>query len=283
VGGRSMGNMAGDFADFDRDGRLDLIVTRYGFQPVSLLRNEGAKGFEDVTWASGIGQVSASPVRWGTGFADFDNDGWPDVFIANGNVTPAVEKLPNENPYREPLQLFRNRGKASFEEIANSAGLNDGPLQSRRGAAFGDINNDGNVDAVVYNEDGPPSLFLNETKNSEHRVLFRLVGTKSNRAAIGARVTVFTSRMTQIDEVRAGGSYLSCNDPRLHFGLGAETKMRRVEIRWPSGASEELKNVAADAIDTIVEGRGITNSVALPPVTKAGRTPNQEGRSGPEE
>lgn len=265
VGGRSMGNMAGDFADFDRDGRLDLVVTRYGFQPVSLLRNEGASGFEDVTWASGIGQVSTSPVRWGTGFADFDNDGWPDVFIANGNVTPAVEKLPNENPYREPVQLFHNRGNGTFEEIANSAGLNNGPLQSRRGAAFGDIDNDGNVDAVAYNEGGPPSLFLNETKNPWHRVLFRLVGTKSNRAAIGARVTVYTSKMTQMDEVRAGGSYLSSSDQRLHFGLGAETKMRRIEIRWPSGASEELKNVAADAIYTIVEGKGITKSVKLPP------------------
>lgn len=265
VGGRSMGNMAGDFADFDRDGRLDLVITRYGFQPVSLLRNEGASGFEDVTWASGIGQVSTSPVRWGTGFADFDNDGWPDVFIANGNVAPAVEKLPNENPYREPVQLFHNRGNGTFEEIANAAGLNDGPLQSRRGAAFGDIDNDGNVDAVAYNEGGPPSLFLNETKNPWHRVLFRLVGTKSNRAAIGARVTVYTSKMTQMDEVRAGGSYLSSSDQRLHFGLGAETKMRRIEIRWPSGASEELKNVAADAIYTIVEGKGITKSVKLPP------------------
>src|SRR5579863_604808 len=268
VGGRSMGNMAGDFADFDRDGRLDLIVTRYGFQPVSLLRNEGATGFEDVTWASGIGQVSASPVRWGTGFADFDNDGWPDVFIANGNVTPAVETLPNENPYREPVQLFHNRGNGTFEEIASAAGLNDGALQSRRGAAFGDINNDGNVDVVVYNEGGPPSLFLNETRNAEHRVLFRLVGTKSNRAAIGARVTVYTSKMTQIDEVRAGGSYLSSNDQRLHFGLGPDARMRRIEIRWPSSSIEELKNVAGDAIYTIVEGKGITNTIKLAPPEK---------------
>ncbi len=268
VGGRSMGNMAGDFADFDRDGRLNLIVTRYGFQPVSLLRNEGAAGFEDVTWASGIGQVSASPVRWGTGFADFDNDGWPDVFIANGNVTPALETLPNENPYREPVQLFHNRGNGTFEEIASAAGLNDGALQSRRGAAFGDINNDGNVDVVVYNEGGPPSLFLNETRNAEHRVLFRLVGTKSNRSAIGARVTVYTSRMTQIDEVRAGGSYLSSNDQRLHFGLGPDAKMRRIEIRWPSGSTEELKNVAGDAIYTIVEGKGITNTIKLAPPEK---------------
>jgi enediyne biosynthesis protein E4 len=265
VGGRSMGNMAGDFADFDRDGRLDLIVTRYGFQPVSLLRNEGAAGFADVTWASGIGQVSASPVRWGTGFADFDNDGWPDLFIANGNVTPALKALPNENPYREPLQLFHNRGNGTFEEIANAAGLNDGPLQSRRGAAFGDVNNDGSIDAVVYNEGGPPSLFLNETRGQDHRVLFQLIGTKSNRAAIGTRVTVYTPKMMQIDEVRGGGSYLSSNDQRLHFGLGQNAKIGKVEIRWPSGLHEELRNVPADAIYTIVEGKGITGAIKLRP------------------
>jgi enediyne biosynthesis protein E4 len=268
LSGRAMGNMTGDFADFDRDGRLGLIITRYGFQPVSLLRNEGAAGFADVTWASGIGRVKSSPVRWGTGFADFDNDGWPDLFIANGNVTPLVETLPDENPYREPLQLFQNRGDGTFEEIANASGLNDGRLESRRGAAFGDIDNDGNVDVVVYNEDGPPSLFLNETRNANHRVEFRLIGTKSNCAAIGARVTVYTSKLTQIDEVHGGGSYLSSSDQRLHFGLGGEAKMPQVEIRWPSGLKEELKNVAGDAIYTITEGKGITNTIELPPPDK---------------
>ncbi len=268
VEGRAMGNMAGDFADFDRDGRLDLIITRYGVQPISLLRNMGIEGFADVTWKSGIGQLAYSPVRWGTGFIDFDNDGWPDVFIANGNVTPAVEMLPHELPYREPIQLFRNKGGGNFEEIADSVGLNDGPLESRRGAAFGDINNDGNVDAVVYNVGRPPSLFINETRNLNHRVLFHLIGGKSNRAAIGARVTVHTSGMTQIDEVRGGGSYLSSNDQRLHFGLGSDAAMKKVEISWPSGLREELKNVAGDAIYTIVEGKGITNTIKLPPPEK---------------
>ena len=274
LSGRAMGNMAGDFADFDRDGRLDLIVTRYGFQPVSVLRNEGAAGFLDVTWPSGIGQVKSSPVRWGTGFADFDNDGWPDLFIADGNVSPLVETLANENPYREPLQLFRNRGNGTFDEIAGAAGLNDGPLQSRRGAAFGDITNDGNVDVVVYNEGGPPSLFLNETRNANHRVEFRLIGTKSNHAAIGARVTVYTPKLTQIDEVHAGGSYLSSSDQRLHFGLGPDSKMSRIEIRWPSGVNEELKDVAADAIYTITEEKGITNAVKLSTPSKE-TTPRQ--------
>ncbi len=263
--GRAMGNMAADFGDFEHDGRLGLFITRYGFQPVSLLRNDAAQGFTDVTWASGIGQSSYLPVRWGTGFVDFNNDGWPDIFVANGNVAAAVETLPRDLPYREPLQLFRNKGDHTFEEIADAAGLNDLPLQSRRGVAFGDINNDGNVDVVVYNVDAPPSLFLNQTRNSNHRVLFHLIGTKSNRAAIGARMTISTSRMTQIDEVRGGGSYLSSSDQRLHFGLGSENTMKTVEIQWPSGAKEVLENVMGDAIYTIVEGKGITATIKLSP------------------
>lgn len=266
--GRAMGNMAADFGDFGRDGHLGLIITRYGLQPLSLLRNDMAKGFTDVTWASGIGQTKYLPVRWGTGFVDFENNGWPDVFVANGNVAQAVETLPGELKYREPIQLFRNKGDHTFEEIAGAAGLNYGPLQSRRGAAFGDINNDGNVDAVVYNVGAPPSLFINQTRNSNHRVLFRLIGTKSNRAAIGARMTVYAAKMTQIDEVRGGGGYLSSNDQRLHFGLGSESSMKKVEIQWPSGFTEELKNVPADAIYTIVEGKGISNTVKLSPPGK---------------
>lgn len=271
IEGRAMGNMAADFGDYDRDGHLDLLITRYGFQPMSLLRNDLAKGFTDVTWPSGIGKIDYSPVRWGAGFADFENNGWPDVLVANGNVAPVVETLPHDLKYREPLQLFRNTPDHRFEEIANAAGLNDGPLQSRRGVAFGDINNDGNVDAVVYNVGGPPSLFINQTRNSNHRVLFRLIGTRSNRAAIGARMTVYTSRMTQIDEVRGGGGYLSSNDLRLHFGLGSDVAMKRIEIQWPSGLREELKSVPADAIYTVVEGKGISSTVKLPPPARDSR------------
>ena len=261
--GRAMGNMAADFGDYDRDGKLDLVVTRYGYQPMSLYRNQLPLGFSDDTWTSQIGQISYFPVRWGGGFADFDNDGWPDIFVANGNVTSLVDQLPNELQYKEPIQLFHNKGDRTFEEIANIAGLNDGILQSRRGTAFGDINNDGNVDVVVYNVGAPPSIFINDTNNSNHRVLFRLIGTRSNRAAIGARVTVITSKMTQIDEVRGGSSYLSSNDLRLHFGLGSDSIMKKVDIQWPSGLRQELKNVSADAIYTIVEGKGITGTVKL--------------------
>lgn len=262
--GRSMGNMAADFADYDRDGKLDLLITRYGYQPISLYRNQLPAGFDDKTWESKIGQSAYSPVRWGGGFADFDNDGWPDIFVANGNVTSLVDTLPHELKYREPVQLFRNLGNGTFHEIADSAGLNDGPLQSRRGTAFGDINNDGNIDVVVYNVGSPPSIFLNTTQNSNHRALFQLIGTQSNRSAIGARVRVKTATMIQIDEVRGGGSYLSSNDQRLHFGLGQDAVMQTVSIEWPSGQNEELKNLQADKIYTIEEGKGITKAISLP-------------------
>lgn len=262
--GRSMGNMAGDFADIDHDGNFDLLVTRFGYQPMSLYLNRQSEGFKDVTSDSGLGRDPYSPVRWGGGFADFDNDGWPDIFVANGNVTSLADSLPHELKYREPLQLFRNNGGHTFTDVSSLSGLNRGPLQSRRGTAFGDIGNNGNIDVVVYNAGGPPSLFLNETKNSNHRVLFHLVGTKSNKAAIGARVIVSTSSMEQMDEVRGGGSYLSCNDQRLHFGLGSDAVMKRIRIQWPSGLVEDLKDVPADAIYTVVEGHGIQATTKLP-------------------
>jgi len=266
--GRTMGNMAADFGDFDHDGRLDLIVTRYGLQPLSLYRNQVQGDFADVAWNAQLTSTGYSPVRWGTGFADFDDDGWPDIFVANGNVSQVLEALPHELPFREPIQLFRNKGDRTFEEITGATGLNDGTAQSRRGAAFGDLNNDGKPDAVVYNVGAAPSVFINETKNRNHHVLFHLVGTKSNRSAIGARVTVSTKAMMQIDEIRGGSGYLSSNDQRLHFGLGSESTMKSVQIQWPSGREEQFRNVAADAIFTIVEGKGIQSTVNLPVTEK---------------
>jgi hypothetical protein len=266
--GRAMGNMAADFADIDHDGNLDLLITRYGYQPMSLYWNQKSRVFTDITWDSHLGRDPYSPVRWGGGFADFDNDGWPDILVANGNVTALVDSLPHELKYREPLQLFRNNGNRTFTDVSGLSGLNQGQLQSRRGTAFGDINNDGNIDVVVYNAGGPPSLFLNETRNSNHRVLFRLVGMTNNKAAIGARVIVSTASMEQMDEVRGGGSYLSCNDERLHFGLGGDAVMKRVQIQWLSGLKEELKNIPADAIYTIIEGQGIKETTKLTPPAK---------------
>ncbi len=172
----SFGNMAADFGDFDRDGNLDLIVTRYGSgsQPVSLYWNDG-QSFTDIAANAKLAQPTAAFVKWGTGFGDFDNSGWPDILIANGHFSSEVDKLQLGTGYRQPMQLFRNLGNRTFEDISDISGLNDGPMQSRRGTAFGDINNDGNLDVVVFNAAGPPTLFLNETQNANHRVLFRLI------------------------------------------------------------------------------------------------------------
>jgi hypothetical protein len=262
--GQNYGNMAADFADFDHDSRLDLFVARFGNQPASLYWNRGGQ-FVDISDQAGIAKPTFSPVKWGAGFGDFDNDGWPDIFLVNGNFSSLMDSLPNEVRYAEPIQMFRNLGNRNFQEIGNASGLNDlPPLQSRRGTAFGDINNDGNLDVVVFNANGPPSLFLNGTSNKNHRVLFHLIGTKSNRAAIGARVTVVTKSMTQIDEVRAGGSYNSTNDTRLHFGLATDAVMREVQVRWPSGLMQRFSDVTGDAIYEIKEGEAIKKVVQLP-------------------
>ena len=252
--GQSYGNMAADFADFDRDGKLDLFVTRFGNQPASLYWNRGNQ-FIDVADKAGLRSNTTAMVKWGTGFGDFDNDGWPDIVVANGNFSSLLDALPNEVRYAEPLQLFRNRGNGSFDEVADAAGLNDGAPQSRRGTALGDIDNDGNLDLVVFNAAEPPSVFLNETRNSNHRMLLRLIGVKSNRGAIGARVRVTAPTMSQIDEVRAGGSYNSTNDTRLHFGLGKDAIISSLEIGWPSGLQQEFSQLPADAIYEITEGR----------------------------
>jgi enediyne biosynthesis protein E4 len=261
--GQGYGNMAGDFGDFDRDGKLDLFVTRADNQPASLYWNQGHY-FLDIARKAGIASLTMAPVKWGTGFGDFDNDGWLDMLVANGNFSSLLDTLPKEVRFAEPIQLFRNRGNLTFEEVADEAGLNTGRLYSRRGTAFGDINNDGKLDVVVFNANAPPSLFLNETMNSNHRVLFRLIGTKSNRLAIGASVRVTTSKMTQIDEVRGGGSYNSTNDTRLHFGLGSEATINKLEVLWPSGLRQEFSKIQADAIYEIKEGEPIRKTTQLP-------------------
>ncbi len=262
--GLELGNMAGDFGDYARDGKFGLVVSRFGNQPISLFRNDGPRGFTDIAWDAKIAAPSSSPVKWGTGFADFGNTGLLDILVANGNVSPKVNQLPHESPYREPIQLFRNRGDRTFAEVARASGLNDGLEQSRRGTAIGDLNSDGQLDIVVYNVGGPPSVFVNETGNANHRVLLKLIGVKSNRDAIGARVTLRTSHLTQMAEVHGGGSYLSCNDSRIHFGLGSDSTIDNLTIRWPSGAVDQLSHLDADSFYTIIEERGVKTSVKLP-------------------
>jgi hypothetical protein len=279
--GQEQGSMGVDFGDFDHDGLLDIMVTNFAEQADDLYHNEGAtRGFLDLAWSSKIGQVVYPYVRWGTGFVDIDNDGWPDIFIASGHVYPQVDSIANNiSKYKQPMFLFRNKGDRTFEDITRTTGLSSVPLASRRGAAFGDVKNDGNIDILVLNVGAAPSLFIQDVPSPRHRVLFRLVGTKSNRAAIGARVTITGGGMTQFNEVRGGGSYLSQNDLRLHFGLGDAKGMDTVNIRWPNGNTETLRNVAADAIYTITEGQGITSTQQLSPPTTAVATPAKPAKA----
>src|SRR5712692_2511502 len=263
--GLELGNMGVDFGDYDHSGRFSFFVTHFEQQPNSLYRNLGEKGFDDVSWTSGVGQPGYPYVGWGTAFFDMDNDTWLDILVANGHVYPQVDTLETGPRFKEPLLLHRNNRDGTFDEVSKEAGLAALPLHSRRGAAFGDVFNTGNIDVLLLNVGEPPSLLKNMNADGYHRVLFKLIGTKSNRAAIGARVTIRAAGVKQFSEVRGGASYLSQNDLRLHFGLGTAKKMESVEIRWPNGKVEILENIAADAIYTIVEGSGIRSTIPLPP------------------
>ena len=250
------------WGDYLHEGRLSMVVTNFVEQGSTLYRNLGNDSFADASLRAKIMKPTYPLVSWGTSFFDMDNDGWLDIFIASGHVYPQVDTIPGGTQYRQPLVLLRNHRDGTFEDVSST--LEKLPLQSRRGVAFGDINNDGKVDMVILNAGEPPSLLLNRSASSNHRVLFKLVGTNSNKAAIGARVTVKAGVLVQIDEVRGGASYLSQNDLRLHFGLGPNDKMSEVDIRWPNGAIETLRDVPADFIYTVVEGTGIQGKVALP-------------------
>ena len=261
--GQELGSMGVDMGDYDHKGRLDIFVTEFVDQSDTLYHNNGSD-FADVSWNSKIAQPSHPYVGWGTGFFDMDNSGWLDIFVANGHVYPQVDTIPNAAHFRQPMLLFRNKHDGSFDEMGAAVGFADIPLQSRRGAAFGDLNNDGCVDIVTLNVGAPPSLLLNHCQNGNHRVLFKLLGTKSNRLAIGARVTVKAGGVTQFSEVKGGSGYISQNDLRQHFGLGSNATMEEVRVRWPSGESELFHDVAADFIYTIIEGQGIKDKTALP-------------------
>ncbi|HXZ30988.1 MAG TPA: CRTAC1 family protein [Terriglobales bacterium] len=262
--GLQQGSMGVDWGDYLHEGRLSLIVTNFTEQPDALYHNLGPQGFSEVSYPARLARPTYEWVGWGTGFFDMDNDGWLDLFIVNGHVYPQMDQVHGVTPYRQPMLLFRNQRDGTFEDVSNV--LAEIPAASRRGVAFGDLNNDGKVDIVIVNMDEPPTLLLNGTESKNHRVLFKLVGTRSNRSAIGARVTVKAGKLIQMSEVRAGGSYLSQNDPRLHFGLGNASSMEEVQIRWPNGRIEMLRNVPADFIYTIVEGGGIQQKIVLPPL-----------------
>ncbi len=259
--GKQRGSMGVDAEDLDHSGQLSLTVSTYAFQPDALYLNHGDGLFEDIGASSGIGGPTYPFVGWGTALADFTNSGWDDLFLTNGHVFPQADSIPGSAAYRQPIQLFHSNRNWTFTNISKT--LATLPLLSRRGAAFGDVNNDGKLDVLILNEDGPPTLLLNQTPNVGHAVLITLQGVKSNRSGIGARVTVRAGGMTQLQEERAGGSYLSSNDPRLHFGIGAATVIDSLEIVWPSGTKESFSHLPADFIYSLVEGRGIGTRTAF--------------------
>jgi hypothetical protein len=266
--GQTYGNMACDFADLGHNGRFDLFVTRFAGQPASLYMNDGHNEFHDVADQAGIAFPTLPLVKWGENFADFDNSGWQDIVMASGNFSTLLDGVPGEPLFAEPMELFLNETNGKFREVADVTGLNAGPLKSRRGTAVGDVNNDGRLDILVFNAGAPPSLFINETRNDNHWITLRLVGTKSNRMAIGARATVTTGNVKQVDEVRAGGSYLSTSDPRLHFGLGSAASFDRIEVLWPSSLLEQFPGGPGNRFVSLVEGSG----TALP----SGEAPPKE-------
>jgi enediyne biosynthesis protein E4 len=244
--------------DFRLDGNLHIVKTHFAEDTSVVYVNDGKGDFRDMTLRSGLG-VETRFVSWGAGVADLDNDGNPDIFLVTGGIYPEVEKkLPN-SPYKTPRVIFRNTGKGQFEELLDEAGPGVAAAHSSRGCAFGDFDNDGDVDILIVNQNEPPSLLRNDVTGGHHWIKIKLIGVQSNRSAIGARVTAHYGGKTQAQEVLSQSSYLSVNDSRLHFGLGPATAAD-LEIRWPSGQVEKLPGVAADRLIYVTEGSGITRT-----------------------
>jgi len=218
--------------------------------------------FTDVSFASGIGAATVPFLGWGTGCVDFDNDGWPDLFVVSGHVYPQVDRLEAGAKYRERKLVFLNQRDGTFRDVSNLAGAPLAIPQPSRGAAFGDLDNDGRIDVVVENIDGKPMVLHNQGNDHNHWITLQLMGTRSNRAAIGAKVKAVAGTLVLVDEVHSGGSYLSQNDPRIHFGLGDSSHLDRVEIRWPGGKTEVVQNLAADRFYVVREGAGIVSQTA---------------------
>ena len=251
----SMGIAVGDY---NGDGRVDFFLTTFSDDYKTLYRNDGNYSFSDVTYPAGLATPTIPFLAWGTAFLDFDNDGLLDIFIANGHVYPSVDQRDWGTTWAQRPQLFRNLNRVKFEEVPPATGSGLADVIPARGAAFGDLFNDGHVDVVLNNMDSAPALLRNVVKNGNHWIGFKLVGgAKSPRDAIGAKVFLTAGGARQRADVMSGGSYASSSDQRIHFGLGSSVKVDKVEIRWPSGKKEELTIPDVDRIFTIVEGRGV--------------------------
>jgi len=264
----SMGIAIGDYL---HNGLPSLAVTNFSDENANLFRNEGKWNFNDVAYKSGTAMASLAYVKWGIAFVDLDNDGWLDLIGVNGHVYPQVDTLPSGARYKEPKVLSMNLGNGMFCDASDQAGPAVREPRVSRGLAAGDLFNDGNMDVVVEDLTGAPMILRNADIPGRHWVSFELAGTKSNRLAIGARVKITAGGVTQTEEIHSGGSYLSQNDLRVHFGLGAAKKIESVEIRWPSGKIEAMKDLDADKFYSVLEGQGIVPRekilpIAAPPI-----------------
>ena len=253
--GMEQAGMGVGVGDYDLDGHLDIFKTHFAEDANGLYRNDGKANFEDVTRAARIG-VETRYICWGAGMIDLDNDGLPDLFMTAGGVYPQLEKTLPQYPSKCPRVVFRNLGNGSFEELIEEAGPAIAAPHCSRGCAFGDFDNDGDVDILIVNLNEPPSLLRNDMRGGHHWLKIKLIGTKSNRSAIGARVVVNYGGKKQAQEVMSQSSFYSANDPRLHFGLGRE-KTADVAVRWPSGVEEKFKSVPADQLLVLKEGAGV--------------------------
>jgi enediyne biosynthesis protein E4 len=250
--GSEQGSMGVTVGDYDHDGRFDLFVTNFADEYNTLYHSDGRASFTDVSYAAKLAAASLPYVGWGTKFFDFDNDGWVDLFVANGHVYPQMTN------YRQRSLLYKNNRDGTFTEVAAQYGA---PLMEQRvgrGVAFGDIDNDGDIDLVINDLDASPQLLRNDGGNANNAVLIKTVGVKNNRDGIGARVKIVAGDLTQIDEVRSGGSYISQSDLRLHFGLEKRTKIDLIEVRWPDGVIDKIADVGVNKLLTIKEGQGLS-------------------------
>jgi hypothetical protein len=272
--GKPQAGMGVSAGDYDLDGNLDLVKTNFAGDTPSLYHSQGGGNFEDATFTAGLG-AHTQFLGWGCGFLDFDNDGWPDILICNGHVYPEVEQLKTEAGYAQRKLLYHNLRNGHFSDVSMQAGTGISDPAPCRGCAFGDFDNDGDIDVVVNTVNDYPQLLRCDSKLVNNWIKVRTIGTKSNRSGIGARlictthVAGETKPHQQIDEVRSGGSYISQNDLRIHFGLGKAEKVDVLEIRWPSGHVDTLKDVTANQLIFVKEGEGISRTMQF---TKSSRS-----------
>ena len=258
--GRNQSGMGVAAGDFDQDGLLDIFKTNFSNDLPNLYRNLGERFFEEVTIAAGLG-VNSQFLGWGCGLFDADNDGWLDILYVNGHVYPEIDRLKGSVAYRQSKVLYQNLGDSTFRDVSERTGDAVKKPTAARGAAFGDFDNDGDIDVIVNPINELPQLLRNSCESGNNWVTLRLVGKPSNRSAIGARVHCITGERRQVDEVRSGGSYFSQNDLRIHFGLGKTEKIDLIEIRWPSGHVDRLREIPVNRILTVQEGETVDFSL----------------------